>query len=333
MIPSRSATQHPTFLSTTMPPNKPTASPSIAIPDGVNIQTSYFCNGDQDLGFSLMNLYPKIKTVRIEIDPGTASVLTDFARWIREAIANGKTVIATYHPAASLGSNNVADIMTAANWWKNNYATLAASGPFIINLINEWGDHFITAAQYADAYNQAIAAVRSVYSGNIICDIPGWGQEFHTAADASPLITDPKIIFSAHIYPGAWDSKTGTPTIANIDSLTAAGRPCIIGEFGSKGGGSADWSGLVDYAKGKGWSVIGWAWNGDGSSPRMNMASPYWGDSNGCSTPGNGYTISSYFATIYQKLSSSSSVIPTAMPTAASKLFISNSSFACCAIY
>jgi hypothetical protein len=167
--------------------------------------------------------------------------------------------------------------------------------------MNEWGDHSITATQYASAYNNAISIVRQVYSGSIICDIPGWGQEFHVAADASPLITDNNIVFSAHIYPGAFDSFNGTPTTANLDYLGNAGRPCIVGEFGSEGRGSADWSGLVDYAKSKSWTVMGWAWNGDGSKPvKMNMINPYWGDRNVCGT--TTYTVTTYFNTIYNKL-------------------------------
>ena len=75
----------------------------------------------------------------------------------------------------------------------------------------------------------------------------------------------------------------------------------MVGEFGSNGTGKANWSGLVDYAKLNGWSVIGWAWNGDGSKPtKMNMISPYWGDRNACGV--TNYTLTSYFNTIYNKL-------------------------------
>jgi mannan endo-1,4-beta-mannosidase len=269
--------------------------------NGVNIQASYFCNGDQDLGWTLMGQYPKITSVRIEMDPNTSSTVQDFARWISEANAKGKKVIATYHKAVNNGSPDPATLLEAANWWKTNYATLSAAGPFTLNLMNEWGDHTVTAAQYASAYNNAISVVRQVYSGSIICDIPGWGQEFHVAANASPSITDNNIIFSTHIYPGAYDSFNGTPTAASLDYLAAAGRPCIVGEFGSEGRGSADWSGLVDHAKSTGWTVLGWSWNGDGTKPvKMNMINPYWGDRNACGT--TNYTVSTYFNTIYNKL-------------------------------
>jgi hypothetical protein len=272
---------------------------STSLGNGVNLQPSYYCSGDENLGWPLMNQYSKITTVRIELDPSTSSTISDFTRWISEAIANGKKVIATFHEYG--GSDSLADIMTAANWWKANYAALSANGAFTINLINEWGDHNLTTQQYADAYNQAISVVRQVYSGPIVCDIPGWGQEFHKAADASPLIIDQNIIFSAHVYTSAYDSQTGTPTNANLDYLAASGRPCIVGEFGSGGNGSADWSGLVDHAKTLGWPIIGWAWNGDGTKRNpMNMISPFWGARNACGT--TTFTTSSYFNTIYNKL-------------------------------
>jgi mannan endo-1,4-beta-mannosidase len=270
--------------------------------NGVNIQASYFCSGDIDLGWSLMAQYPKITALRIEMDPNTSSTVQDFARWIKEGNAAGKKVIATYHKAVNNGSPNSATLLEAANWWKSNYATLAAAGPFTLNLMNEWGDHTVTSSQYAAAYNSAISIVRQVYTGPIICDIPGWGQEFHVAADASSSIADQNIIFSAHIYPMAYDGVTGAaPTNASLDYLANTGRTCMLGEFGSEGRGSADWSGLVDYAKSKGWPVIGWAWNGDGSKPvKMNMINPYWGDRNVCGT--TNYTVSTYFNKVYGKL-------------------------------
>ena len=267
---------------------------------GVNLQPSYFCNGDMDLGWDLMDNYSHIKTLRIEMDPFTTSTIDDFVRWIGEANDNGYDVIATYHHASELGSNDPNTLLAAANWWVENWDTLSSAGSFTVNLSNEWGDHNITSEDYADAYNAAIDTVRKVYSGPIICDIPGWGQETHTAADASADITDNDIIFSAHIYPGAWNSRTGTYMVnSDLDYLESSGRPCMVGEFGSKTNdpnADADWSALVDHARSKSWSVMGWSWNGDGGD--MNMIDPYWGSN--CSA--TSYTKSAYFDTVYNKL-------------------------------
>jgi len=267
--------------------------------DGVNLQPSYYCSGDMDLGWDLMNQYSKIKTLRIEMDPGEGATVEDFARWIQEANDNGYDVIATYHNYQDNGSADPSTLQQAADWWVDNWNTLSSAGSFTMNLMNEWGDHSVTSEQYADAYNSAINTVRQVYSGPIICDIPGWGQETHVAADASSSINDDNIIFSVHIYTNGWNEKAGHNLCeSDLDYLEDAGRPCMVGEFGSGDDGSVDWSALVDYANSKGWSVIGWCWNGDGSDPPMNMIDPFWGDD--CDA--TSYTTSSYFNTIYSKL-------------------------------
>jgi mannan endo-1,4-beta-mannosidase len=271
---------------------------------GVNLQPSYYCNGDMNLGWSLMDNYPDIKTLRIELDPTTSSTMNDFIRWIKEANDNGYDVIATYHNYLVLedqkgNPSKPEDLLTAAKWWVENWDTLSSAGPFTVNLMNEWGNHDVTSQQYAETYNAAIDIVRKVHHGTIICDIPGWGQETHTAADASPNIVDDDIIFSVHIYTNGWNGKAGHNLCkADLDYLETAGRPCMVGEFGNGGGGSVDWSALVDHARGKGWSVIGWCWNGDGGG--MNMISPYWGSSCDASS----YTRSAYFDTIYNRLGS-----------------------------
>ena len=267
--------------------------------NGVNLQPSYYNGGNCDLGWNLMNQNGNIRTVRIEVEPGQEN---NAKRWISEAKSNGKTVIVTYHKSSVLGSNSTTELNNAANWWKNNYNSLG--GGFTINLINEWGDHNITSNAYASAYNTAISTVRSVYSGRIIIDIPGWGQETRTAAEAvkgtnGTKINDSNIILSAHIYPGAYNQGRNRYMInADLDELAGAGRSCILGEFGNSGGSGANWSGLVDYAKSKGWTVLAWAWAGDGGS--MNMISPqFQGYTAGSPKT---YTKSSYFNTAYGKL-------------------------------
>lgn len=263
--------------------------------NGVNLQPSYYNNGNPNFGWSLMKQQTKIKTVRIEIEP---TDVTQAKSWIAAAKSNGYAIIATYHKASVLGSDDASEVTAAANWWKTNYNTLG--GGFTINLINEWGDHNITASAYASAYNNAISIIRSFYSGKIIIDIPGWGQETYTAYQAiktsSPKIADANIILSTHIYPGNWNQgRNHTFQKSDLDDMSNTGLPCLVGEFGT-GSGSCDWSGCVDYAKTKGWAVMAWCWNGDGGS--LNMVSPSWA-SNGSATS---FSLSSYFSTVYAKL-------------------------------
>ena len=275
----------------------PTQILDLTIGNGVNLQPSYYNNGAVNFGWNLMKQYSNIKTVRIEIEPDKAG---EAVNWIAEAISNNYTVIGTYHKCEVLGTDDAAELIAAANWWKENYQNLG--GGFIINLMNEWGSHKMTAADYATAYNQAIAIVRTVYDGPIVIDLPGWGQDAETAAKAvnanNTLITDDNIVLSAHIYKSSWNAGTGkffAPT--DIDTIVMSGRPCIIGEFGPEGEGSCDWSACVDYATQTGLTIIGWCWNGDGNG--NNMIEPSWNNEPGA----NSFAVSnSYFNTIYGKI-------------------------------
>ena len=301
----RSASTAPMDTAIVNPPAPPVITRQVPATDtlfgnGVDLQPSYYNGGNVNLGFTLMLASPKIKSVRIEIEPTVPIALA--TSWIQQARSNGYKVIATYHKYTVLGSDNAADLNDAANWWKTNYAALAAAGPFTVNLMNEWGDHNLSATAYATACNNAITIVRKVYSGPIILDCPGWGQETTVAADAvkgtgGTAISDTNIILSAHIYPNGYNqAKSHTFQQSDLDDLASSGRPCIVGEFGNSPSGSADWSGMVAYARSKKWAVLGWAWNGDGGP--MNMITPAWDSVTNASSYGQ----SSYFTVIYNQL-------------------------------
>ncbi len=267
--------------------------------DGVNLQPSYFAEGHVTFGWSLMKEYPAIRTVRIEIEPSVP--METATRWLREAHAEGLRVIATYHHYPYNGSDSAEELLNAARWWRKNYGALEAAAPgLIVNLMNEWGSHEQTAETFAAAYNPAIAIVREVYTGPLIIDVPGWGQETYVARDASTLLPDDNLVFSAHIYASGWvkQGPNRWMTADDLDALDETGRPAIIGEFGGEREGESDWSGIVDYAREKGWPLIAWAWNGDGE--RMNMVQPYWGDEPKAAA----YTPHPYFQKVYSKLRS-----------------------------
>lgn len=280
------------------PPAPPEAAVTVAdtIKSGVNLQPSYYNNGNPTFSWELMKQQSKIKTVRIEIEPDKVE---QGKKWIQGAKENGYQVIATYHKYKVLGSDSEQDLLDAANWWKDNYASLG--GDFIINLMNEWGSHDISASSYATAYNDALTIVRTVYQGAIIIDIPGWGQETYTAYQAcktsNPVILDTNIVLSAHIYTNGWNQgRNHNFQASDLDDISNSGRRGIIGEFGNGGGGAVDWSGCIDYAKSKGWGVLGWCWNGDGGT--MNMVDPSWA-TNGSATS---FSTNAYFNIIYNKL-------------------------------
>ena len=272
--------------------------------NGVNLQPSYYSGGNVDLGWDLMKNQPQIKSVRIEIEAGQEP---NAQRWIKEAVDNEYSVIATFHSAAMLTDDQLlvddpSQLLQAAGWWVTNYPTLSKAGSFTINLMNEWGSHEITANDFAATYNKAIDMVRQVYDGPIIVDVPGFGQAVHTAklavtSTTGATINDAKIILSTHIYPVAWNSaEKREMTTADIDELASTGLPCIVGEFGNQpSDGKAKWDDLVRAAKSKGWPVFGWAWNGDGHG--MNMIQPFPFQPLAAETPYK-YTASAYLKTI-----------------------------------
>jgi mannan endo-1,4-beta-mannosidase len=284
---------------TTVPPVTtvaPKKSDTVFLADGVNLQPSYYNKGNVDFGWNLMKQQANIKSVRINIEPTDA--IAQVVSWISNAKANGYKIVACYHKASVLGSDDANELILAANWWKTNYAALG--GGITVNLMNEWGSHNITASAYATAYNNAIAIVRTVYSGPIIIDIPGYGQETLTAYQAvktsTPVITDANIVLSTHIYPGNYNQGHGRTFLqADLDEMTNSGRTCMVGEFGT-GTGSCDWSGCVDYAKLKNWTVMAWAWNGDGND--LNMVTPSWATNPTASS----FTVNAYFSIVYAKL-------------------------------
>lgn len=267
--------------------------------DGINLQPSYYANGRPAIGWELMKRHDKIKTVRFEIEPDKAAQAKE---WIAQANRRGYAVIATYHKVSALGSDEVSELLLAADWWRKHYPELSESGPFTVNLMNEWGSHKLRPSSYSNAYNDAISVVRKVYSGPIIIDVPGWGQETAVAAEAvkglsGAAIQDSGIVLSVHVYPSGYNAALRRELRASdLDDLASAGRPCIIGEFGGGGKGKADWSAIVAHAKSLGWPVLGWAWNGDGGD--MNMVAPSWSTDPRPAA----FAPSPYFSAIYDRL-------------------------------
>jgi mannan endo-1,4-beta-mannosidase len=63
---------------------------ALSFGNGINLQPSYFNNGNVTFGWSLMKKYSQIKTVRIEIEPDKVSQAVN---WIKEAKTNGYQVL------------------------------------------------------------------------------------------------------------------------------------------------------------------------------------------------------------------------------------------------
>jgi hypothetical protein len=244
------------------------------IKSGVNIQASYYNNGNVNIGWELMAEYPEIEAVRIEIEPYRAH---QARQWIKEAHEHGYQVIATYHDSEQLGTDDREVLMDAAEWWVENYESLSSTGPIIINIMNEWGSHEISSRDYADAYKEVIEIIRTVYEGVLIVDIPGFGQAIRIAADAFPLFEEQDLTFSVHVYTSAFNiEEKRWLSHDDLLYLDATGADCIVGEFCDTQTGGADWCSIIDHCYQSGWPLFGWAWNGDGGN--MNMIEPHWDD-------------------------------------------------------
>jgi hypothetical protein len=269
---------------------------------GVNLQPGYYCEGEVAVDWSLLAAQSAVETVRIEVEPpgmgATEADLSTVKGWIDAASDRGYTVVATYHHHPQIGSADPGTLQNAADWWVAHYDYLTRDSPVVINLMNEWGDHTVSADLYARAYDIALDTVRSGtdYDGPIVCDLPGYGQGVDRAVRAVGDLDDENLVLSTHLYPQAYDAgRERVLRPGDLDRLAETDYPCVVGEFGDRGEGRADWSALVDRARELGWPLLAWAWNGDGGA--LNMVDPDWSEH--CE---GARRTNDYFDTVYPKL-------------------------------
>lgn len=103
--------------------------------NGVNLQPSYYNNGNVTFGWDMMKKYTQIQSVRIEIEP---NMVEQGREWIRQAEDAGYHMIVTYHKYEALGSDDSGELIEAAQWWIRNYEYLSQAGCFDVNVMNEW---------------------------------------------------------------------------------------------------------------------------------------------------------------------------------------------------
>jgi mannan endo-1,4-beta-mannosidase len=282
--------------------------------NGVNVQPSYYHGGNVKLDFDVLNDYNKVKTVRIEIDPRKMSV-TSAKNRINEAQAAGFVVIATYHRADQLASNDPTHLYTAAYWWRDNYVGLG--GDFYINLMNEWGGHTMSATTYKNAYNNAMNVIRTIptyQTKPIIIDLAGYGQSATKAASIANELEqgESNFIFSAHIYndahnQGLSSSDTGPLNYNHLLALYNAHPNCIVGEFGFRTlNHETSVGNLINQIKTNfGWPVLGWCWTQDGLGMNMinsNLTGTNYPLVHISNTNPDPYSTTNYFNLIYNML-------------------------------
>lgn len=195
-------------------------------------------------------------------DKTSASELEEIIEWCKE---NNQVCILEAHDAT--GSNNIADIVAAAEYWTEMKDILNANSRYVIlNIANEWYGEW-QSSTWADGCKQAIKVVRDAGIKNMIMiDCAGWGQYPTSIKEegASVFASDPdkNTVFSMHMYEYA--GGTAEMVKNNIDGALECGAPVIVGEFGYKHtDGDVDEETVMSYCKQNKMGYLAWSWKGN----------------------------------------------------------------------
>lgn len=197
-------------------------------------------------------------------DKTSKSEIEQIIGWCKE---NKQICILEAHDAT--GSNNISDVVAAAEYWATMSDILNENAEYVIlNIANEWyGDWNSTT--WADGCKQAIKVVRDAGIKNMIMiDCAGWGQYPTSIKEegASVFASDPdkNTVFSMHMYEYA--GGTADMIKNNIDGALQCGAPVLVGEFGIKHtDGDVDEAYVMNYCEQNDMGYIAWSWMGNGS--------------------------------------------------------------------
>lgn len=166
------------------------------------------------------------------------------------------------------GSDNIDDLLKAANYFAGLASTLKGTEPYImINIANEWHNSS-SASVWRDGYVKAIPVLRNAGIRNcIMVDAGGYGQNaatIHTyGKDVLAADVDNNILFSIHMYGGAGNTNKVIP---NIDGVINQDLALCIGEFGwYHSDGDVDEAKILSYCQQKNVGWLAWSWYGNGS--------------------------------------------------------------------
>lgn len=166
------------------------------------------------------------------------------------------------------GSDNIDDLLKAANYFAGLASTLKGTEPYImINIANEWHNSS-SASVWRDGYVKAIPVLRNAGIRNcIMVDAGGYGQNaatIHTyGKDVLAADVENNILFSIHMYGGAGNTNKVIP---NIDGVINQDLALCIGEFGwYHSDGDVDEAKILSYCQQKNVGWLAWSWYGNGS--------------------------------------------------------------------
>lgn len=177
-------------------------------------------------------------------------------------------LIAVFNTHDETGSNDYADLESAANFWIEMKDVLNAHRKtVIVNISNEWFGSW-NSSGWADGYKKIIPKLRNAGILNtFVVDCAGWGQYprsiFDRGREVAATDTQNNIVFSMHFYQDA--AGTDSQVRSNIDNALKVGVPILIGEFAyDHQGHSVAWQTILDYTKEKNVGYLVWSWTGNG---------------------------------------------------------------------
>lgn len=201
---------------------------------------------------------------------------------IENAVDNNMVPMVQLHDGTD--TDDTVMLQGMAEYWRDFWLALtpaerdAYKRYLIINIANEWGtwdmdldddgDHDAAdRAEWASQYMTVIDTIRSGgYEGVLVIDGHGAGQRPEAIQEQglALLSYDPaqNIMFSLHVYEDFQSHYVLDDVLA---AMTGSALPIVIGEFGPRGG--ADEVAVMASADSYGVGYIGWAWQGDGTSP------------------------------------------------------------------
>lgn len=192
----------------------------------------------------------------------SAAEIEKIIGWCKE---NKQICILEAHDAT--GSNNIDDIVKAAEYWAEMKDILNKNQAYVIlNIANEWVGEW-NSSVWAEGSSKAIQIIRNAGIKNMIMiDAAGWGQYPKSIGEkgAEVFASDPEknVVFSAHLYEYA--GGTAAMVKDNIDAALTCGAPVVIGEFGYKHtDGDVDEATIMSYCAEKSMGYLAWSWKGN----------------------------------------------------------------------
>lgn len=193
----------------------------------------------------------------------SSSELNKIIGWCRE---NRLVCVLEAHDAT--GSDNISDVVAAAEYWASMKDILNANRDYVIlNIANEWVGTWDSGV-WSEGNQQAIRIVRDAGIKNMIMiDAAGWGQYANAIKEKGKEVfasdPDQNTVFSIHFYGTA--GKDASTIKNNIDGALSSGAPVLAGEFGyNHSDGDVDEAYLMSYCEEKGLGYLAWSWKGNG---------------------------------------------------------------------